>query len=71
MELPVAAFRVPGVIDTVEDKVTGRLVDPLNVRQVAATVGDYLRDGALRRHTVRRHECASRNCLDEKRYGQH
>jgi lipopolysaccharide/colanic/teichoic acid biosynthesis glycosyltransferase len=49
MELPVVAFRVPGVVDAVEDGVTGRLVDPLNVKELAETLGDYLRDGALRR----------------------
>jgi glycosyltransferase involved in cell wall biosynthesis len=41
MELPVVAFRVPGVTDTVEDQVTGRLVDPLNVQELAGALGDY------------------------------
>ena len=48
MELPVVAFRVPGVIDAIEDGVTGRLVNPLNVKELAETLGQYLCDGALR-----------------------
>jgi lipopolysaccharide/colanic/teichoic acid biosynthesis glycosyltransferase len=48
MELPVVAFRIPGVVDAVEDTVTGRLVDPLNVNQLAEALGEYLRDDALR-----------------------
>ena len=32
MELPAVAFRVPGVVDAIEDGVTGRLVTALNVK---------------------------------------
>ena len=49
MELPAVAFRVPGVVDAIEDGVTGRVVTALNVKELAETLGDYLRDSTLRR----------------------
>ena len=61
MELPVVAFRVPGVVDAVEDGVTGWLVNPLNVRELAEALGQYLRDGALRK----RHGQAGRRRVTE------
>jgi lipopolysaccharide/colanic/teichoic acid biosynthesis glycosyltransferase len=48
MELPVVAFRIPGVVDAVEDTVTGRLVDPLNVNDLAMALDEYSRNDALR-----------------------
>ena len=62
MELPVVAFRVPGVVDAVEDGVTGRLVTALNVKELAETLGDYLRDATLRR----RHGQAARQRVTER-----
>ena len=48
MELPVVAFRVPGVVDTVEDGVTGRLVDPLRVDALTDALHAYLVDPQIR-----------------------
>src|SRR5204863_7486064 len=62
MELPVVAFRVPGVVDAVDDGVTGRLVTALNVKELAETLGDYLRDASLRR----RHGQAARQRVTER-----
>jgi lipopolysaccharide/colanic/teichoic acid biosynthesis glycosyltransferase len=62
MELPVVAFRVPGVVDAVEDGMTGRLVTALNVKELAETLGDYLRDATLRR----RHGQAARQRVAER-----
>ena len=49
MELPVVAFRVPGVIDAVDSGMTGELVDPLSFEQIAAAVCKYFRQPSLRR----------------------
>jgi len=46
MELPVVAFRVPGMIDAVDDGVTGRLIEPLSVEALADALQDYLLDPA-------------------------
>ena len=48
MELPVVAFRVPGMVDTVEDGVTGRLVEPLRVDALTDALHAYLLDPATR-----------------------
>ena len=48
MQLPVVAFRVPGVVDTVQDGVTGRLVEPLQVNALADALHTYLSNAALR-----------------------
>jgi glycosyltransferase involved in cell wall biosynthesis len=42
MELPVVAFGVPGVVDTVDDGVTGRLVEPHCVAGLADALLHYL-----------------------------
>lgn len=62
MQLPVVAFRIPGVVDAVEDRVTGRLVTPLEVRELAEAIDDYLRDSALRRQ----HGQAGRRLMIER-----
>jgi len=49
MEVPVVAFRVPGVVDAVESGTTGELVDPLSSEQIAAAIGNYFRQPSLRR----------------------
>ena len=49
MELPVVAFRVPGVVDAVESGTTGELVDPLSAEQIAAAISKYFRQPSLRR----------------------
>jgi len=49
MELPVVAFRVPGMIDTVEDGVTGRLIEPMRVDALADALYAYLLDPEARR----------------------
>jgi glycosyltransferase involved in cell wall biosynthesis len=49
MALPTVAFRVSGVVDAVEDGVTGRLVEPLCARQLADAIDDYLGNPELRR----------------------
>jgi glycosyltransferase involved in cell wall biosynthesis len=49
MELPVVAFRVPGVVDAVESGITGELVDPLSAEQIAAAISNYFRQPSLRR----------------------
>ncbi len=49
MSLPVVATRIPGCIDAVEDGVTGTLVAPRDVAALAAAIGMYLEDPALRR----------------------
>ena len=48
MELPVVAFRVPGVVDAVESGTTGELVDPLSAAQIAAAISKYFRQPSLR-----------------------
>jgi FlaA1/EpsC-like NDP-sugar epimerase/glycosyltransferase involved in cell wall biosynthesis len=48
MELPVVAFRVPGMVDAVDDGVTGRLIEPLSVEALADALQDYLIDPAKR-----------------------
>ena len=48
MELPVVAFRVPGVVDAVESGTTGELVDPLSAEQIAAAISKYFRQPSLR-----------------------
>ena len=49
MEVPVVAFRVPGVVDAVESGTTGELVDPLSSAQIAAAIGKYFQQPSLRR----------------------
>ena len=49
MEVPVVAFRVPGVVDAVDSGATGELVDPLSAEQVAAAICKYFRQPSLRR----------------------
>jgi glycosyltransferase involved in cell wall biosynthesis len=49
MELPVVAFRVPGVVDAVDSGTTGELVDPLSAEQIAAAISNYFRQPSLRR----------------------
>jgi glycosyltransferase involved in cell wall biosynthesis len=48
MQLPVVAFRVPGVVDAVHDGVTGRLVEPMQVDALADALHTYLSDAVLR-----------------------
>ena len=48
MEVPVVAFRVPGVVDAVESGMTGELVDPLCSEQIAAAIGKYFQQPSLR-----------------------
>jgi len=47
--LPVVAGRVYGVPEVVEDGVTGLLVDPLRVDEIAAAIDRLAADAALRR----------------------
>jgi glycosyltransferase involved in cell wall biosynthesis len=49
MELPVVAFRVPGMVDTVEDGITGRLLEPLSVDALTDALYAYLIDPEIRR----------------------
>ena len=49
MELPVVATRVTGCVDAVEDGVTGTLVPAREAETLAAALGRYLDDPALRR----------------------
>jgi glycosyltransferase involved in cell wall biosynthesis len=49
MELPVVAFRVPGMIDTVEDGVTGCLIEPMRVAALTGALYAYLLDPEARR----------------------
>jgi glycosyltransferase involved in cell wall biosynthesis len=49
MEVPVVAFRVPGVVDAVESGTTGELVDPLCAEQIAAAIGKYFQQPSLRK----------------------
>ena len=49
LEIPSVASRVTGCVDAVADGVTGTLVPPRDVDALAAAVGAYLDDPALRR----------------------
>lgn len=49
MELPVVAFRVPGVVDAVVSGETGELVEPLDAARIAGAISKYFRDPYLRR----------------------
>lgn len=49
MELPVVGFRVTGVVDAVEDGVTGMLVPPRDVAAFSNALIAYLRAPGLRR----------------------
>ena len=49
MEVPVVAFRVPGVVDAVESGTTGELVDPLCPEQIAAAISKYFQQPSLRK----------------------
>ena len=49
MELPVVAFRVPGMVDAVEDGVTGRLIEPMRVDALTDALYAYLLDPEIRR----------------------
>jgi glycosyltransferase involved in cell wall biosynthesis len=62
MERPTVAFRVPGMVDAVEDGVTGRLVAPRDVAALAAALDGYLADPVLRE----RHGAAGRRRAVER-----
>jgi len=49
MGLPVVATRIPGCVDAVVDGVTGTLVPPRNVEELAEAIRKYLREPALRK----------------------
>jgi glycosyltransferase involved in cell wall biosynthesis len=49
MELPVVATRIPGVVEAVEDGVTGTLVPPRDAEALARAIRIYLNDPDLRR----------------------
>ncbi|MGQ9574464.1 MAG: glycosyltransferase family 4 protein [Thermoguttaceae bacterium] len=49
MELPVVATRIAGCVDAVCEGLTGSLVPPGDVPALAAAIGRYLSDPALRR----------------------
>jgi glycosyltransferase involved in cell wall biosynthesis len=51
--VPVVAFRVGGLPDIVEDGVTGRLVDPFDVHQLALAIAWVLEDENRQRHLGR------------------
>jgi len=57
MELPVVATRISGVVEAVQDGVTGTLVPPRDAEALAGAVRTYLNDPDLRR----RHGCAGRD----------
>jgi lipopolysaccharide/colanic/teichoic acid biosynthesis glycosyltransferase/glycosyltransferase involved in cell wall biosynthesis len=48
MEVPVVATSVPGVIDAVQDGITGTLVPPYNAAELAKAIKRYLQDPILR-----------------------
>lgn len=47
---PVIAGRSGGMVDAVEDGITGLLVDPVNVNEVADAIVKLATDGELRKH---------------------
>jgi len=57
MELPVVATRIPGVVEAVENGLTGTLVPSRDAEALAEAVRMYLRDPDLRR----RHGCVGRD----------
>jgi glycosyltransferase involved in cell wall biosynthesis len=48
MELPVVATRIPGLVDAVQDGVTGTLVPPRDPPRLAAAIEHYLADDEMR-----------------------
>jgi lipopolysaccharide/colanic/teichoic acid biosynthesis glycosyltransferase len=50
MEVPVVASRVPGIVDAVQEGVSGTLVPPHNSYDLARAVRTYLLDPELRRY---------------------
>ncbi len=48
MELPVVATRIAGCVDAVQENVTGILVMPSDVRELANAIKKYLQDPGLR-----------------------
>jgi len=57
MELPVVGTRISGVVEAVQDGVTGTLVPPRDAQALARAIRMYLNDPELRR----RHGCAGRD----------
>ena len=51
--LPVVGSRAGGIVETIEDGITGRLVPPGDAAALAAAVGDLLDDAELRRRMGR------------------
>lgn len=49
MELPVIVARIPGLMDTTVDGLTGRYVTPADVGELATAIGTYIADPELRR----------------------
>ena len=49
LEKPVVSYRVGGLVETVQDGVSGTLVETGDVDGLAEAIGAYLRDPALRR----------------------
>jgi len=49
MQVPVVSTRVPGVVNAVEDGVTGLLVPPGDAKALAEEIARLLRDEPLRR----------------------
>jgi glycosyltransferase involved in cell wall biosynthesis len=64
MALPIVATRVPGVVDAVQDEVTGTLVAPRDAAALAGALQRYLGDPALR---DRHGQAARRRVLAEFR----
>ena len=60
--LPVVGSRAGGIVETIEDQVTGRLVHPGDAAALAAAVCDLLDDAELRRRMGR----AGQNIAREK-----
>ena len=49
MGLPVVSTRIPGCVDSVQDRVTGLLVSPRNVDELVEAIQAYLDNAELRR----------------------
>ncbi len=66
LELPVVASRIPGLVDSVEDGVTGTLIPPRDVDALIMAIRNYLLDPELRRaHGRAGRERVLRLFLDE------
>ena len=47
MELPVIGTRIPGIVDAVQENISGLLIDPKNPEQLADAIRAYMNDPAL------------------------